>query len=118
MIYYMVFVLQEMLGSSWVSVEMEVRPRWLVPDTNCFIDHLALLQAAARPAAYTLAVPLVGLLSHYPLYYYSDCCALCIVFFLDWFTKQMTIKHLYKNYNIKKFIHGIAFFLDSDNMHI
>ncbi|CAH0720855.1 unnamed protein product, partial [Brenthis ino] len=51
--------MQEMLGSGWVSVEMEVRPRWLVPDTNCFIDHLALLQAAARPAAYTLAVPLV-----------------------------------------------------------
>ncbi|XP_050345669.1 telomerase-binding protein EST1A [Nymphalis io] len=53
--------MQEMLSSSWVSVEVEVRPRWLVPDTNCFIDHLPLLQAvAAAPGQpYQLAVPLV-----------------------------------------------------------
>ncbi|KAL4710757.1 hypothetical protein ACJJTC_004402 [Scirpophaga incertulas] len=53
--------MQEILRGSWVSVEVEVRPRWLVPDTNCFIDHLALLQAvvAAPSQPYTLAVPLV-----------------------------------------------------------
>ncbi|XP_022819542.1 telomerase-binding protein EST1A isoform X3 [Spodoptera litura] len=41
--------------------EIEVRPRWLVPDTNCFIDHLELLQAivAAPAQPYTLAVPVV-----------------------------------------------------------
>ena len=51
---------QEMLGSAGASAEVEVRPRWLVPDTNCFIDHLPLLRAAAAPHAYHLAVPLVG----------------------------------------------------------
>ncbi|XP_063821793.1 telomerase-binding protein EST1A isoform X2 [Ostrinia nubilalis] len=53
--------MQEILRGGWVSVEVEIRPRWLVPDTNCFIDHLPLLQAvAAAPAQpYTLAVPLV-----------------------------------------------------------
>ncbi|KAI8434951.1 hypothetical protein MSG28_003416 [Choristoneura fumiferana] len=55
--------MQEMLRVSGVSVEVEVRPRWLVPDTNCFIDHLPLLQAvvAAPAQPYTLAVPLVVL---------------------------------------------------------
>jgi hypothetical protein len=35
-----------------------VRPRLLVPDTNCFIDHLAALQKLTH--VYTLMVPLVG----------------------------------------------------------
>ncbi|XP_045542788.1 uncharacterized protein LOC106720366 [Papilio machaon] len=49
--------MQEMVGS---GAEVRVRPRWLVPDTNCFIDHLPLLQlVAAPPSPYTLAVPLV-----------------------------------------------------------
>ncbi|XP_052737444.1 telomerase-binding protein EST1A isoform X3 [Bicyclus anynana] len=53
--------MQEMLSSGWVSAEVEVRPRWLVPDTNCFIDHLPLLRAvlAAPDQPYQLAVPLV-----------------------------------------------------------
>ncbi|KAI5637980.1 est1 DNA/RNA binding domain-containing protein [Phthorimaea operculella] len=53
--------MQEILRGGWVSVEVEVRPRWLVPDTNCFIDHLPLLTAvvAAPSQPYLLAVPLV-----------------------------------------------------------
>ncbi|KAJ2952733.1 hypothetical protein O0L34_g7085 [Tuta absoluta] len=53
--------MQEILRGGWVSVEVEVRPRWLVPDTNCFIDHLPLLRAVlALPGQpYSLAVPLV-----------------------------------------------------------
>jgi hypothetical protein len=48
-----------------VSVEIEVKPHNLVPDTNCFIDYLSQLQiiAEAGPAQqhyYTLMVPLVG----------------------------------------------------------
>jgi hypothetical protein len=38
-------------------VEMKVRPRYLVPDTNCFIDHLESLQ---QLNSFTLMVPLVG----------------------------------------------------------
>jgi hypothetical protein len=58
-------LLQAILRDSVVSVEIEVKPHNLVPDTNCFIDYLSQLQiiAEAGPAQkhyYTLMVPLVG----------------------------------------------------------
>ncbi|XP_070165700.1 telomerase-binding protein EST1A isoform X3 [Polyergus mexicanus] len=57
---------QAILQKSSVSVEIEVRPRQLVPDTNCFIDYLPQLQTIARAISgaqpiYTLMVPLVVL---------------------------------------------------------
>ncbi|XP_026745637.1 telomerase-binding protein EST1A isoform X2 [Trichoplusia ni] len=53
--------MQEILRGGSVGAEVEVRPRLLVPDTNCFIDHLSLLQAIvdAPSQPYTLAVPVV-----------------------------------------------------------
>ncbi|XP_076627373.1 telomerase-binding protein EST1A isoform X3 [Colletes latitarsis] len=57
---------QQILQNSSVSVEIEVKPRQLVPDTNCFIDYLPQLQnitkaiSGAQPI-YTLMVPLVVL---------------------------------------------------------
>ncbi|XP_046597971.1 telomerase-binding protein EST1A-like isoform X2 [Neodiprion lecontei] len=57
---------QAILQKSTVSVEIEVKPRQLVPDTNCFIDYLPQLQAIAKATSgsqpiYTLMVPLVVL---------------------------------------------------------
>ncbi|CAK9812185.1 Telomerase-binding protein EST1A [Anthophora quadrimaculata] len=57
---------QQILQKSSVSVEIEVRPRQLVPDTNCFIDYLPQLQNIAKAISgaqpiYTLMVPLVVL---------------------------------------------------------
>ncbi|KAK2576206.1 hypothetical protein KPH14_008409 [Odynerus spinipes] len=57
---------QAILKKSSVSVEIEVRPRQLVPDTNCFIDYLPQLQSITKVTAgaqpiYTLMVPLVVL---------------------------------------------------------
>lgn len=52
-----------LLKKGQISVELEVRPRYLVPDTNCFIDHLPRLQRLIVPESnppYTLVVPLVG----------------------------------------------------------
>ena len=43
-----------------VKLELEVRPRFLVTDTNCFIDHLSSLRSIVAMATYTLVVPLVG----------------------------------------------------------
>lgn len=44
-----------------VTVELEVRPAYVVPDTNCFITHLPYLERlVAVPSPYTLLVPLVG----------------------------------------------------------
>lgn len=56
------FLFKEILRGGSVGAEVEVRPRLLVPDTNCFIDHLSLLQAIvdAPSQPYTLAVPVVG----------------------------------------------------------
>ncbi|KYM99474.1 Telomerase-binding protein EST1A [Cyphomyrmex costatus] len=61
-----VYGLAAILQKSSVSVEIEVRPRQLVPDTNCFIDYLQQLQIIARATSgaqpiYTLMVPLVVL---------------------------------------------------------
>lgn len=61
---------QAILQQSVVSVEIEVKPRLLVPDTNCFIDYLTSLktiteaQINAQPV-YILSVPLVGKLFFY-----------------------------------------------------
>lgn len=46
-------------------MEIEVKPRILVPDTNCFIDYLASLKKIAKDQmgaepVYYLNVPLIG----------------------------------------------------------
>nr|CAD7207484.1 unnamed protein product [Timema douglasi] len=54
------------LRETVVSVEIEVKPHYLVPDTNCFIDYLPQLQKISQATTsqhqplYTLMVPLVG----------------------------------------------------------
>ena len=42
------------------QLQLEVRPSYLVPDTNGFIDHLDGLRTLLRSAAYVLVVPLIG----------------------------------------------------------
>ncbi|KAI9553174.1 hypothetical protein GHT06_021068 [Daphnia sinensis] len=44
-----------------VLVELEVRPKYLVADTNCYIDHLDALARLTREKHYTLVAPLVVL---------------------------------------------------------
>lgn len=51
---------QKILSQSVVSVHIEIRPKYLVPDTNCFIDYLVMIKAVAEVQFYTLMVPLVG----------------------------------------------------------
>ena len=38
---------------------IRIKPKFLVPDTNCFIDELNLIEQLAKAPAYTLAIPLV-----------------------------------------------------------
>lgn len=51
------------------SVEMEIKPHYLVPDTNCFIDCLSELEKIAKAVSlmhrplYSLMVPVIG--NHY-----------------------------------------------------
>ncbi|XP_035294448.1 telomerase-binding protein EST1A-like [Cricetulus griseus] len=43
------------------QMELEIRPLFLVPDTNGFIDHLASLARLLESRKYILVVPLIGL---------------------------------------------------------
>ncbi|KAK5644530.1 hypothetical protein RI129_005830 [Pyrocoelia pectoralis] len=52
---------QKILQQSVVSVHIEIRPKILVPDTNCFIDYMAKIKTIVDAHVYTLMVPLVVL---------------------------------------------------------
>ncbi|XP_030746868.1 uncharacterized protein LOC115875527 isoform X2 [Sitophilus oryzae] len=51
----------KILSQSVVSVHLEIRPKYLVPDTNCFIDHMTSIQNIAKSHTYTVMVPIVVL---------------------------------------------------------
>lgn len=52
--------LQDILSQSTIALMIEVRPRSLVPDTNCFVDYLADIESIARAhPLYQLMVPIV-----------------------------------------------------------
>lgn len=52
---------QEILEQTHISQCIEVRPKYLIPDTNCFIDFLDHLKALATTSnSYCILVPLVG----------------------------------------------------------
>ncbi len=43
------------------GVEIEVRPIYILPDTNCYIDWLEGIARLAQPSSnYTVLVPIVG----------------------------------------------------------
>ena len=55
-----VSILQAILASNrQAKLELEVRPLFLIPDTNCFIDHMTSLTKFLATQKYTLVVPLV-----------------------------------------------------------
>ncbi len=53
---------QEILEQTHISQCIEVRPKYLIPDTNCFIDFLDHLKTLATTTTntYFLLVPTVG----------------------------------------------------------
>ena len=54
------FYFIKILLDSAVTLEMEVRPRYVIPDTNCFIEHLDIIKVLVTNTPYTVMVPLVG----------------------------------------------------------
>lgn len=50
---------QDIIRQSAVEVEIEVRPHFIVPDTNCFVDHLPELKLIATSQTFQLMVPIV-----------------------------------------------------------
>jgi len=55
--------------------ELEIRPTFLVADTNCFIDHLRSIRKLVEIGKYTLIVPLVG---QYRAWNIIRCCFNCV----------------------------------------
>ncbi|CAH1122300.1 unnamed protein product [Ceutorhynchus assimilis] len=51
----------KILSQSIVSVYLEIRPKYLVPDTNCFVDHLGIIRTLAKSNLFTFMVPIVVL---------------------------------------------------------
>jgi protein SMG6 len=41
------------------QIELEIRPKFIVPDTNCFVDHLDLINKILTTNYYILVVPLL-----------------------------------------------------------
>lgn len=41
------------------QIELEIRPKFIIPDTNCFIDHLNLIDRILNASYYILVVPLL-----------------------------------------------------------
>lgn len=50
---------QNVLDSMQRRIELEIRPKFVVPDTNCFIDHLDLVEKILISNYYILIVPLL-----------------------------------------------------------
>lgn len=63
--------LQEILKQASYCTEIEIKPHYVVPDTNCFIDHLPELEklihsfSNAQEHTCTLMIPTVGMLNTY-----------------------------------------------------
>lgn len=61
MIFTFFHYFQDILSQSIVALHIEVRPRLLVPDTNCFVDDLISIQAiASAHPLYQLMIPITG----------------------------------------------------------
>merc|ERR1719464_1531567 len=53
--------LQQQILSEHVSVTLEVCPKYVVPDTNCFVDFLPEISRLANQSPFQLRVPVVVL---------------------------------------------------------
>jgi len=60
------FFFQEILKQASYCIEIEIKPHYVVPDTNCFIDYLPQLEkliyslSHAQEHTCTLMIPTVG----------------------------------------------------------
>jgi len=43
------------------SIRLEIRPQFLVPDTNCFIDYLHGITMLLAVKRFTVIIPLIGM---------------------------------------------------------
>lgn len=58
---FSLFPSQDILSQSTIALHIEVRPRYLVPDTNCFVDYLRDIESIAKAhPLYQLMVPIIG----------------------------------------------------------
>lgn len=62
LLFYLFFLcFQDILSQSTVALHIEVHPRYLIPDTNCFVDDLISIKAiASAHPLYQLMIPITG----------------------------------------------------------
>lgn len=66
----LIFFFQEILKQASYCIEIEIKPHYVVPDTNCFIDYLPQLEkliyslSHAQEYMCTLMIPTVGKLNN------------------------------------------------------
>jgi protein SMG6 len=80
-------------ASAQRRLELEIRPKFIVPDTNCFVDHLDLIDKLLATSYYIVVVPLLVIneldklarLVLYLLYPLSDFLAILFCFYLFYF---------------------------------
>lgn len=76
--------LQEILKQASFYTEIEIKPHYVVPDTNCFIDYLPQLEQLIYSFSHvhehtcTLMVPTVGELNNSNLYKCNNNIYICI----------------------------------------
>jgi hypothetical protein len=59
--YIFLFNSQDILSQRTVALHIEVNPRYLIPDTNCFVDDLISINAIAKAhPLYQLMIPITG----------------------------------------------------------
>ena len=62
------------------SQEMLITPKYLVPDTNCFVDMLPSIQSLVRRSEFIITVPLIGERERERVPLTTMCvCAVCLV---------------------------------------
>jgi hypothetical protein len=55
------FFLQDILSLQTVVLHIDIHPRYLIPDTNCFVDDLTSIKSIANAyPLYQLMIPITG----------------------------------------------------------
>lgn len=70
---------QDILSQRTVALHIEVNPRYLIPDTNCFVDDLISINAIANAhPLYQLMIPITGKIQFLFFLFNQLCCTIDI----------------------------------------
>ncbi|RUS90682.1 hypothetical protein EGW08_001582, partial [Elysia chlorotica] len=85
------------------KIELEIRPIFLIPDTNCFIDHFVLLRKILHSKKYTLVLPLICLFYFEMFEAHRHYIKVSLATYLNGLhmtTTKLILSHLFLNLNL------------------